>query len=186
MAYLQPIQTSLQVFLPVIPIILTLVILGLILQFIRNAFSFNIKSFGFKTSKQNYTYTKQEYLLTPNEQDFYRTLSEAIIGTNFYICPKVRLMDLLKTEGEDYNSRWIAKHKVIQKHIDFIITNKNSMKIICGIELDDSTHDRYDRERRDEFVNEVFETIGVKLFHYRGTYSQSQILNDLNTAMNNI
>jgi len=92
-------------------------------------------------------------------------------------------LEVLKTEGEDYNSRWIAKHKVIQKHIDFIITNKNSMKIICGIELDDSTHDRYDREKRDEFVNEVFKTIGVKLFHYRGSYSQSQILSDIQSCL---
>lgn len=39
------------------------------------------------------------------------------------------------------------------------------MKPLVGIELDDSSHDRADRQERDEFVNEVFQAAGLPLIH---------------------
>lgn len=35
------------------------------------------------------------------------------------------------------------------------------------IELDDSSHDREDRKRRDEFVDEVITSVGYKIIHVR-------------------
>ena len=41
------------------------------------------------------------------------------------------------------------------------------LKVKLIIELDDSTHDRPDRQTRDDFVDRVFQQIKVKLLHVR-------------------
>ena len=60
-----------------------------------------------KTKKTNspdatYPYEKNKYLLTLAEKNFYSVLSLALKDTNYYICPKVRLADIIsvgKTES---------------------------------------------------------------------------------------
>jgi hypothetical protein len=130
------------------------------------------------TSESNFNYqnySKKEYLLTRSELTFFKTLSEALLETNFYICPQVKLEDLITINSNDYKVR----NKIKQKHIDFVITNRENMKIICAIELDDYTHDRLDRQERDIFVEGLFNSINLKLLRYRNEYSKEILLRDI-------
>ncbi|HNN12687.1 MAG TPA: DUF2726 domain-containing protein [Anaerolineales bacterium] len=53
--------------------------------------------------------------------------------------------------------------RIAQKHLDFLICDSVTMKPLLGIELDDSSHRRDDRQERDNFVDRVFEVSGLPL-----------------------
>lgn len=103
-------------------------------------------------------------ILTYNESRNFRTLKEAADQKGLMICPKVRLADIVSPrKGSDYYSRF---GKIKSKHVDFTICDYN-MKVIAVVELDDSSHDRPDRQERDEFVDSILESNGIKVIHTR-------------------
>jgi ssDNA-binding Zn-finger/Zn-ribbon topoisomerase 1 len=57
------------------------------------------------------------------------------------------------------------------------------MKIFCGIELDDSSHNMATRQQRDEFVDKVFENAKLKLIHI--PLKRSYSVEDLNSILEN-
>jgi len=55
------------------------------------------------------------------------------------------------------------RNKIDRKHVDFLLCDPATMKPRCGVELDDSSHARRDRQDRDEFVDQVFAVAGLPL-----------------------
>jgi hypothetical protein len=45
---------------------------------------------------------------------------------------------------------------VDRKHVDFLLCDPRTMRPLIGLELDDRSHQRSDRQERDEFVEQVF------------------------------
>lgn len=71
------------------------------------------------------------------------------------------MMDIFYVpRGEDAAS---YRARIIQKHIDYLLCDCETMKPLCGIELDDRSHSTPTRRERDEFVDTVFETAGLPL-----------------------
>lgn len=102
----------------------------------------------------------RSHLLTAAEQAFFAVL-EPIVRSSCMISSKVRLADLFdvrKGRGQQ-----AAFNKICSKHIDFVLTDPGTSRILCGIELDDSSHNRTDRIARDTFVNELFAAQGLPL-----------------------
>lgn len=94
-----------------------------------------------------------ENLMTPAELAFFGVL-EPLVRPSFMISAKVRLADLFQVgQGVGQQS---AFNKISRKHIDFVLTDPATSRILCGIELDDRSHKHPDRVERDKFVNEVF------------------------------
>lgn len=103
-------------------------------------------------------------LLTYNESRNFRSLQEAAFRKGYMICPKVRLADIVKPRNDKkYMSNF---GKIKSKHVDFTICDQN-MKVLAVVELDDSSHDRPDRQERDEFVDSILEANGIKVIHTR-------------------
>lgn len=103
-------------------------------------------------------------LLTYNESRNFRALQEAAFRKGYMICPKVRLADIIKPRNnENYMSNF---GKIKSKHVDFAICDQN-MKVLAVVELDDSSHDRPDRQERDKFVDSSLESNGIKVIHTR-------------------
>ena len=92
-------------------------------------------------------------LMTPAELAFYSILSP-IIGSTFIISSKVRLADIFQIR--DGRGQKAAFNKIVGKHVDFVIVHPSTSRILCGIELDDRSHQRPDRIERDRFMNELF------------------------------
>lgn len=94
---------------------------------------------------------------------------------------KVRLIDLCADlpRGTDQ----AAFNRVIGKHIDFVLCDPTTFRPLAAIELDDSTHRRGDRVRRDAFVDEVFTVIGIPLLRFRVqlAYDQPELTRQLDT-----
>ncbi len=76
---------------------------------------------------------------------------------------KVRLIDIVKpvSKGKAY---LVDKNRIISKHIDFVLIDNNTSEIKALIELNGSSHERFNRKRRDTFINELTKNINLNLF----------------------
>lgn len=107
---------------------------------------------------------QQKYLLTKNEWYEYRKLRDIAEAKGLQVCPKVRLLDLVEPRrGEGYMS---LLGKIQSKHVDFVIADKD-MHIKAIVELDDNSHNRPDRQERDNFVDDVLTGVGYKVIRTR-------------------
>lgn len=106
-------------------------------------------------------YIPRERLVTNAELRFFKSLRKAVLD-DWEIFAMVRIADILRVEKGVKNRRsWV--NKILAKHIDFVLCNPNSLEIVMGIELDDSSHQRADRIERDRFVDHAFESAGIPL-----------------------
>ena len=112
------------------------------------------------------SYDAQPALVSRAELAAFNTLRDAI-GTSAHICPKVRIADVLKVRRTG-NARadLIAFNRIAQKHVDFVLTDAAGV-ILCAIEVDDRSHDRADRRRRDGFVDAAFGGANVPLIRVK-------------------
>src|SRR6266571_5327118 len=108
---------------------------------------------------------KGPYLLSQGEKRFFDALTQSI-PDGLYICPKVRIADLIETHllPTDPNY-WKTIAPINQKHVDFILVNRSDFAPRAAIELDGGSHKDQARERRDIFVSSVFQSAGIPLLH---------------------
>ena len=136
-------------------IIIVLVVIGIILFIVIVSKS---------TKKEIYPYHKK-YLLTKNEYYFYKKLESAVAPFGYQILAKIRLADQIEVDSGIENwHRYFGK--ISSKHIDFAVADH--MKVLILIELDDSSHQRQDRQERDVFVNNALKTAGYTLIRTYG------------------
>ena len=51
--------------------------------------------------------------------------------------------------------------------VDYVLCEKTTFKPVYAVELDDSTHNRNDRQERDREVERIFEGTDLKLVRFR-------------------
>jgi hypothetical protein len=112
-------------------------------------------------------YTKTEKLLTPMEARFFRILTK-VLRRDLLIFAKVRIGDPMDAHpGMDKVKRRMAFNKIACKHVDFVVCNKD-FDVLLGIELDDKSHERAERKKRDAFVDTAFKSAKIHLLHITG------------------
>ncbi len=131
------------------------------------------------------SYRSNRFILSKTEQTFYRVLLQGL-GDQFFILTKVRVADILRPAKGLSKSAWqSAFNKISAKHFDFVLCSPNQFEIIAAIELDDSSHDRATRAKRDKFLNEACESASFPLIRItaRQIYAvpeiKSAVLNSL-------
>lgn len=97
-------------------------------------------------------YRSRRGLLTRGELAFYTVLFD-VVGRRFGIGIKPRLADVVWCPPRLF--RTAVGARVSQKHLDFVLYDLRTTAVVLAIELDDRTHCRADRRRRDSFVDEV-------------------------------
>lgn len=108
---------------------------------------------------------QKSWLFSYNEKDAYHKLVPIAQELGYTVFAKVRLLDLLEpVKGNPKYKSYF--YKVQAKHVDFVLCDE---KLVARyiIELDDGSHDRSDRKERDNFVDEVVESVGYKIIHTR-------------------
>ena len=120
---------------------------------------------------------KGPLLLSQGEKRFFDALSNVIDG-NMYICPKVRIADIVEVdlpkESKDF---WIKFNQISQKHVDFLICDKQNFSPLFVIELDGRSHYSKDSFQRDEFVDSVFKSANIAIIHIKvATYYDYAVL----------
>lgn len=104
-------------------------------------------------------------LFTKNEWQNYKTLRDITQEKGYVICPKVRLLDIVRPRNGEQKYKTLL-YKIQSKHVDFVICDQN-MNIKAIIELDDKTHDTEKGIARDMFVDTVLRSVGYKVIHTR-------------------
>ncbi len=111
-------------------------------------------------SSESLPYRLRDDFLSPAELSFYRVLATTLSGRAI-IFTKVRLADIFFVARPHENRSYFGR--ISQRHVDFLLCEPNTVKPIVGIELDDSSHNRSRRKKRDEFVDQLFEAAQLPL-----------------------
>lgn len=114
--------------------------------------------------KQDYRYRRKK-LITVNERIAYYKIKEVTNELGLTLFTKVRLFDLIEPIPGRDNYKG-AMWKIQAKHVDFVICDPLIEPILI-IELDDSSHNRKDRQERDAFVDDVLAQCGYRIIHQR-------------------
>ena len=89
----------------------------------------------------------------------------AQVPPGYLVCPQVRLADLMVPRGPDAQANRRAFYKIASKSVDFVVIRAIDGHVALGLELDDSTHERPERQYRDGLVNAAFAQVGITLVH---------------------
>jgi len=128
-------------------------------------------------------YRAKRYLFSCSEHEFLRVLNEQIDTKRYMIFPKVRLADFIEVtaRGKEYQGWW---NKIRSKHVDFLIWDVQENKVALAIELDGKSHQSEKMQKRDEFVNEVYGRIGIKLKRVRVGNDFSRVSSGIKDSLN--
>ena len=118
--------------------------------------------------------------MSPAELSFYSVL-RTVVGDQASICVKVGLSDLFYVPRNDASDFRTYTNKIDRKHVDFVLCDPMTMRSLVGIELDDRSHQRQDRQERDQFVDQVFEAAHLPLLHLpvKRAYETSDLANQI-------
>jgi predicted RNA-binding Zn-ribbon protein involved in translation (DUF1610 family) len=111
-----------------------------------------------------FPYELRNHFLSPAELSFYAVLRD-VVGSRATISSKVNLADVFWVKLDDKSKFRIYTNKIDRKHVDFLLCDPPTMRPLVGIELDDRSHQREDRQVRDVFVDKVFSAARLPLLH---------------------
>lgn len=140
------------------------VIIGvlIVLFFMKKLTSMNAS----QNSNVTLPYKKRDDFLSASELSFYRALS-LFLENKATICPKVAVKEIVfigSGVGKNYMKFF---NRISQKHVDFVLCDVRTMQVICVVELDDLSHQREARKQRDAFIDLVFATSQIPIFHIK-------------------
>ena len=105
-------------------------------------------------------YKTRDDFLSPAEASLFRLISSHLQG-RVMVFPKVRLADIFFVARPNENLSFV--NRIAQRHLDFLVCDPISLRPLAGIELDDASHARPQRQESDRFLNEVFSSAGLPL-----------------------
>lgn len=117
------------------------------------------------------TYMPKAYLLSHAEQRLFMALRKAL-GARIHIAPKVRLADIVVCNANATD--FASLSRISQKHVDFVLLDPKSSRLLAAVELDDRTHLTLATRRRDEFVNELLNAVGLPLLRVQAAYEYNR------------
>lgn len=102
-------------------------------------------------------------LFTPAEKKFLNVLDQTF-GNEFRIYGKVRIADTILPKKGLSQKNW-NRHffKISSKHFDYVLCEKKSMDLVCVIELNDRSHEKKDRIKRDQLVEKACRSANLPL-----------------------
>ena len=162
--------------IPTWPFVLALILMGgLILLGIL------LRLLGLKT-RPGYRLT---HLLTPAELSFYGVLTQAV-GEDWRVFSKVRLADVITPEKGLSRSRWQSAFNAISsKHLDFLLCDPADCSPSLAVELDDKSHQRRSRQKRDRLVDDACQSAGLPLLRIKAarTYVVADLRRQIEDAL---
>ena len=135
-----------------------------------NYYNNMINSFNYKLNNNRYSspsypevYERKEFLITKNELKFYKLLLSIVDIMELQIFTQVSLYEIISVKktlnSSEYNKYF---NKIKSKSIDYVLTDRMSRIKLC-IELDDKTHNYKNRIERDNFINDLFNSLDIPI-----------------------
>lgn len=119
--------------------------------------------------------------LSKAERSFFGVLCQAI-GEHGLVFAKVRVADVLAVKpGLSASKRQSAFNRIQAKHFDFLVCSTADAKPLLAIELDDKSHYRTARVKRDAFLNRAAEAAGLPLMRVQAkqTYAIAELRREI-------
>lgn len=116
-----------------------------------------------KEIKNNPIYICKNFLSNA-EINFYNKISS--LNNNYIIVPQVNLATIIHRKDTKF-------HNELFRNIDFGIFTKN-FELLLLIELNDKTHNKYDRKDRDLKVKKICDDAGIKLITFYTAYPNEE------------
>lgn len=125
-------------------------------------------------TKLQYRYIAKKDIMTNAEKQFYKKL-QAVCDDDILIFPQIHLSSLFdhKIKGQNWKG---AFSSINQKSVDYLLCDRNTLRPLLVIELDDNTHKRPDRIIRDKIVNEIFSSSSIFLLRVSDLNIDDKIL----------
>ncbi|MCL2357451.1 MAG: DUF2726 domain-containing protein [Defluviitaleaceae bacterium] len=122
-------------------------------------------------------YELNRAFLTPREASFFAVLQPIAAKYGLHVFAKPRIADFVNVtvkryeKGSDFYTHF---NKISCKHIDFLLCDRKFVPV-TGIEVDDKSHAAPDRVARDNFVNGLYENIGLPVLRVSGRPNPARI-----------
>jgi hypothetical protein len=121
-------------------------------------------------------YLKKDRVMNDSEQALFINLHKHL-GEEFIILSKVRIEDFVEVikNRMPSNEEYGARGRIKSRHADFLICDRVSTKPLLALELDGNSHMDWKRQKRDLFVNDLYEKIGlaVRYIHVGDDFNTS-------------
>lgn len=141
-------------------LIIIVIAFGILFYFFKDKISIFLQQ-----EEKTLPFKRKDFLLNIPERKFFESLQQ-IIPAEYVVFPQIVLSNIVKVSSSR-KEFWTYQNKINRKTIDFVIFEKQYLKPVIGIEYDGKTHNRKDRQERDEFVNRVLESAGIKSLHIK-------------------
>ncbi|GAB2782201.1 hypothetical protein GCM10027040_05340 [Halomonas shantousis] len=123
-------------------------------------------------------YIGKTHLMSPTERDVYKVLERGY-GDRYHIFCQVRVVDLIQPNTQKYHrrSKEFASlfRQLSQWHFDYVLCEKDDFRIFCALELDDPSHKRADRMKRDRILDQACEVAGIRLERMKINHADKKI-----------
>lgn len=96
----------------------------------------------------------KDSLMSRTESEFFLKLDKAV-GERYYVFPQIHLSALFDHHIDGQGWKYALGH-INSKSVDYVLCSRETLKPTYAIELDDYTHDRPDRKKRDAEVERIF------------------------------
>ncbi len=129
---------------------------------------------------------RQAQLMTDREVHFMQGLFRSVDMRRWYLCPQVRVADIVQiTPRVRGRSRtwWKLFHMAAQWHCDVVIVDRRTFRVVAAVELDDASHLKKSRCRRDILLDEVMRQAGMPLLRSRDARELQRMIRDFLTAL---
>jgi len=131
-----------------------------------------------------FPYARRAGLFSEAEARFLRVLREA--APDLDVFGKVRLEDVVAVKKGLPKSEWLAaRNRIKSRHLDFVLVEPDSTRVVCVVELDDASHASERARRSDAVKDGALAAAGVPLLRVpaRGSYDASELRRRVEAAV---
>ncbi|CAH9056341.1 hypothetical protein PSECIP111951_01441 [Pseudoalteromonas holothuriae] len=108
-----------------------------------------------------YPFNKKDSVFSNVEASFL-TLLERAVGDRFKVVSRVKLVDLIECKpGLSDKSRRAALIKAKNKQLDYVLVDKDTLKIMAAVDLVNNANKGGHKAQRDWFVSGALESAGI-------------------------
>lgn len=163
---------------------LILIIVILFIMYLLTIIKNKSGKFNYKTISKNREniYYIQKNIITTNERNFYNKIK--ILEDRYTIIPQVCLAAIIQKKGD------FRYQNELYKLIDFGIFSKDLSKLHLLIEINDQTHNKPNRKKRDFAVKDYCSKAKIPLITFYSSYPNetnyviNRILNEIEKESN--
>lgn len=133
---------------------------------------------------RGFPYARRSGLFTEAEARFWRVLRDAV--PEMAVFGKVRLEDVIVVRsGLSKSDRATARNRIKSRHLDFVLVDPKSARVLVVVELDDASHNSARARAADAFKDRALEAAGVPLVRVRasGSYDAVEVAALVRTAV---